>query len=184
MLQRLDSRKRSSRRAISVGSFYAASNNYGQVDSFPETTNKSMQNGSPPGGVVASSIACVFCFPFLKSQQTAGVTLPNPVVYDLFLYIWIVQIVTVGDETLSQTSHANYGRSYVVTSFERQLESVLVDDHPLVDLRHVLRQQTLDNRQLTASICYSSGTTGRPKGCMATHHGYIGNGCAIRWLSD
>jgi len=36
---------------------------------------------------------------------------------------------------------------------------------------------SVDGRHLIATICYTSGTTGQPKGCVHTHSAYVAVSC-------
>lgn len=83
---------------------------------------------------------------------------------DRLCFAW--QVITIGDlATYSQGDLLN------ITSFESLLRTVPADHPPPAKLR------ITDNRQLVALICYSSGTTGKPKGCMQSHHSLVANGC-------
>ena len=59
-----------------------------------------------------------------------------------------------------------------VMLFDSLLQSADENQESVMDVSNVN-----DNRRLVALICYSSGTTGKPKGCMQTHHSLIANGC-------
>jgi len=92
--------------------------------------------------------------------------------YSIFTRSWtsfdvILKIITIDDVISADEVRG-------VVSFDSLLRSAAPDNHrePVAETSNVA-----DNRRVVALICYSSGTTGKPKGCMQTHHSLIANGC-------
>ena len=92
------------------------------------------------------------------------------------IYAYKMQIIIVGGgrESFPHESHLN------ITTYESLMQSVPADltqsDLPRLQLPSV------DNRQLVAMIGYSSGTTGRPKGCMHSHYSLIVSACNNQYV--
>jgi len=85
--------------------------------------------------------------------------------------VFLAQIIIVG----TQTGHGGY------TSFESLLipspSESNVTPSSSSSSSSAAAAEAVDPRRLIATICYSSGTTGKPKGCVQTHFAYVAVSC-------